>query len=106
MALKDGEWVDFRPVKPYDGQTIQNGMRALSDQSRYFRFFSPIVKLSDEQLHYFTEVDQHNHVAWIALAHDKIEQLGVGIARFIRFQHQAHIAEFAVTVVDSYQRRG
>lgn len=106
IALKDGEWVDFRPVKPDDGQTIQNGMYALSAKSRYFRFFSPITKLSDANLHYFTEVDQQHHVAWIALAHDTAEHPGVGIARFIRFQDQPQIAEFAVTVIDSYQKRG
>lgn len=106
LALRDGELVDFRPVRQDDWETIQNGMSALSPQSRYLRFFSSISKLSDAQLHYFTEVDQHDHVAWIALAHDKTGHPAVGIARFIRFQNQPGFAEFAVTVIDSYQKRG
>lgn len=106
IALVDGELIDFRPVKRDDGQIIQDGMYALSKKSRYFRFFSPITKLTETQLHYFTEVDQQNHVAWIALAHDQSQHPGVGIVRFIRFQNQPHIAEFAVTVIDKYQRRG
>ncbi|MGR8930943.1 MAG: N-acetyltransferase family protein [Gammaproteobacteria bacterium] len=105
-ALKDGELIDVRPVRPDDWQTIQNGMYALSEQSRYFRFFSPITKLSAAQLHYFTEVDQHDHVAWIALAHDINEHPGVAIARFIRLRERPHIAEFALTVIDNYQNRG
>lgn len=81
-------------------------MSALSSQSRYFRFFSAISKLTDKQLHYFSEVDQRHHVAWIALADGTSEHHGVGIARFIRFKHQINAAEFAVTVIDRYQRRG
>ncbi|MCX7113060.1 MAG: GNAT family N-acetyltransferase [Proteobacteria bacterium] len=106
LALPDGELVDFRPVRQDDRQTIQNGMSALSLQSRYFRFFTPVAKLSDALLHYLTEVDQQNHIAWIALAHDDPEHPGLGIARFIRDKDQPTIAEFAVVVIDSYQQRG
>lgn len=106
LSLRDGELVDFRPVKPNDKETIQKGMLALSSKSRYFRFFSPILKLSDTQLYDFTEIDQQNHVAWMALAHNEPEQRGLGIARFIRIQNQPEIAEFGVAVIDSYQHRG
>ncbi|WAR44406.1 GNAT family N-acetyltransferase [Methylomonas rapida] len=106
LPLADGELIDFRPVRPTDWETIQDGMSALSAQSRYLRFFSPIAKLPDDLLRYFTEVDQHQHVAWIALVHQRMEHPGVGIARFIRSDDQPAIAEFAVTVIDSYQHRG
>jgi GNAT superfamily N-acetyltransferase len=106
LPLQDGELVDFRPVRPDDKETIQKGMLGLSMKSRYFRFFSPILKLSDAQLHNFTEIDQHNHVAWIALTHNEPEHRGVGIARFIRIQNQPAIAEFGLVVCDSYQHRG
>ncbi|MDD5275052.1 MAG: GNAT family N-acetyltransferase [Methylovulum sp.] len=106
LPLRDGELVDLRPVRPGDKEIIQKGMLALSMKSRYFRFFSPILKLSDAQLHNFTEIDQHNHVAWIALAHNEAEHYGVGIARFIRLQNQPAIAEFGIVVIDSYQHRG
>jgi len=47
LPLRDGELVDFRPVKQNDKETLQKGMLALSSKSRYFRFFSPILKLSE-----------------------------------------------------------
>jgi GNAT superfamily N-acetyltransferase len=106
LPLRDGELVDFRAVKQNDKETLQKGMLALSSKSRYFRFFSPILKLSDTQLYDFTEIDQQNHVAWMALAHTEPEQRGLGIARFIRIQNQPEIAEFGVAVIDSYQHRG
>jgi len=106
LPLRDGELIDFRPVKQNDKETLQKGMLALSSKSRYFRFFSPILKLSNTQLCNFTEIDQQNHVAWIALAHNEPEDRGLGIARFIRLQNQPEIAEFGVAVIDSYQHRG
>ncbi len=106
LPLRDGELVDFRAVKQNDKETLQKGMLALSSKSRYFRFFSPILKLSDTQLCNFTGIDQQNHVAWIALAHNETEDRGLGIARFIRIQNQPEIAEFGVVVIDSYQQRG
>lgn len=106
VALADGKRIDFRPVRPDDWQIVQDGMLALSSRSRYLRFFSYISQLSDQQLHYFTDVDQHDHVAWIALARNQTEHTGVGIARFIRLPKQPNVAEFAVTVIDSYQHRG
>lgn len=105
LALRDGELVDFRPVKPNDKEVIQKGMLDLSSKSRYFRFFSPILKLSETQLHNFTDIDQLNHIAWIALSHEP-EPRGLGIARFIRIQNQPAIAEFGIVVIDSYQHRG
>jgi len=106
LPLWDGEFVDFRPVRQEDRVTIQDGMSELSLQSRYFRFFTPIAKLSDKQLQYFTEVDQQNHIAWIALAHEQPGHPGLGIARFIRMRNQPTMAEFAVVVLDSHQQRG
>ena len=106
LPLRDGELVDFRPVRQNDKDTLQKGMLALSSKSRYFRFFSPILKLSDTQLHNFTEIDQQHHVAWIALTHNEPEQRGLDIARFIRIHDQPEIAEFGVAVIDSYQQRG
>jgi len=106
MTLPDGEPICFRPINSNDRTILEKGMSSLSYQSRLFRFFSPIIKLSDEQLRYFTEVDQDNHVAWIAVSQNQPEQTGVGSARFIRSPYQPNLAEFAIVVIDSYQKRG
>ena len=106
LPLRDGSLVDIRPVRPDDRKTLQNGMSDLSHQSRYFRFFNPKAQLSAAQLDYFTEVDQQDHVAWIALARNQPGQAGLGIARFIRLPAQPDIAEFAIVVVDRHHRRG
>lgn len=78
----------------------------LSPQARYLRFFSPVNHLSEEELRFFTEVDQVNHVAWGALKADDLNFPGLGVARFVRIPETPEIAEAAVTVMDSYQRKG
>lgn len=106
LPLRSGELVDFRPVRQDDRETIQGGMSALSSRSRLFRFFTPIAKLPDKWLDYLTVVDQHHHVAWIAISRDQPQHPGLGIARFIQSHEQPTVAEFAVVVIDSYQRLG
>ena len=106
FALEDGTQVLLRPVSSDDRERIQNGMAALSSQSRYFRFFTSAPRLSDQQLRYFSEVDQRNHVAWIALDSSEPKHPGLGIARFIRTNEDPSVAEMAFVVIDAYQCRG
>jgi ribosomal protein S18 acetylase RimI-like enzyme len=106
FTLQDGTQVLLRPVIPDDRERIQNGMAALSSESRYFRFFTTAARLSDRQLRYFREVDQHNHVAWVALDSSNPKQPGLGIARFTRTNEEPTVAEMAFAVIDAYQHRG
>src|SRR5690242_8826717 len=106
FTLQDGTCVLLRPVASDDRERIQNGMMVLSSESRYFRFFTSAARLSDQQLSYFTEVDQLNHVAWVALDAISPKHPGIGSARFIRLKEEPTVAEMALTVIDDYQRRG
>ena len=81
-------------------------MAILSSETRYFRFFTAAAQFSDHELRYFTEVDQHNHVAWIALDSSNPNHPGLGVARFIRTNEEPTIAEMAFVVIDAYQGRG
>ncbi len=96
----------LRPVIPDDRERIQTGMAALSSESRYFRFFTSAPRLSEQQLRYFCEVDQHNHVAWTALDSSDPKNPGLGIARFTRIREEPNVAEMAFVVIDAYQHRG
>jgi len=106
FTLQDGTQVLLRPVIPDDRERIQNGMAALSSESRYFRFFTSAGRLSDQQLHYFSEVDQSNHVAWIALDSGNPKHPGLGVTRFTRIYEEPTTAEMAFVVIDACQRRG
>ena len=106
-TLPDGRRILFRPIEPGDKKLLVDGFRRLSPESRYRRFFRSIDHLSDAQLKYLTEVDQENHVAWVAVLPDAPEEeRGAGVARWVRLRDEPDAAEGAVTVVDSLQGMG
>ena len=105
-TLQDGTRVGFRPIQPEDKHWLQRGIEEMSPESRYRRFFAPVDHLTEDQLRYFTEVDQVDHVAWLATLADARDHRVVAVARFIRIPGRPDAAEAAVTVIDEYQGRG
>lgn len=103
--LGDGSRVLFRPITPEDKQRLAVGLKRLSDESRYRRFFTYIDHFTENQLRYLTEVDFEDHYAWIAVLTDLDGEPGVGVGRWIRTEDPG-LAEAAVTVIDQYQGRG
>ncbi len=106
VRLRDGSEVVIHIGNPCDKACLARAFDQLSVRSRHMRFFSPINKLSDAQLTYLTEVDGINHVVLVALVNDGQQHKGIGIGRYIRNQQDSEVAEFAITVSDSYQGRG
>lgn len=104
--LRDGTHVLIRTVSPDDKAALASGFERLSSRSRYLRFHTAVERLSDQQLAYLTDVDQVNHVAWVAQDLDQPDEPGIGVARFIRLDDEPTVAEAAVTVLDEYQGRG
>jgi RimJ/RimL family protein N-acetyltransferase len=104
ITLRSGQRVLIRAVRPDDAPGLAEAYEQLSETSRYRRFFAVKPHLSEQSLAYFTDVDHHDHEALVAVS-PGTGQL-VGVARFIRDPRQPDQAEVAVTVVDSWQRRG
>lgn len=106
-TLADGTRVLFRPIQPADRELLQAGLRELSPESRYRRFFRHIDHFTEDQLRYLTEVDGHEHVAWIAVLPEPTGRIrGVGVGRYIRIKDEPEVAEAAVTVIDAFHHRG
>jgi RimJ/RimL family protein N-acetyltransferase len=104
IALRSGHRVLVRALRPDDGPGLAEAFEQLSETSRYRRFFTAKPQLSEQTLAFLTDVDHHDHEALVAVAPDS-GQL-VGVARFIRIPGEPDLAEVAVTVTDSWQRRG
>jgi RimJ/RimL family protein N-acetyltransferase len=94
----------IRPIAPDDKEALVAGFERLGEVSRYRRFLSAHARLSDSELRYFTEVDHHDHEALVAI--DPDTGRGVGVARFVRSPEDPTAAEFAIAVVDDWQRNG
>jgi GNAT superfamily N-acetyltransferase len=103
-VLRDGSEVAIRELTAHDAPVLKEAFERLSRESRDLRFLGAKPKLSARELEYLTDVDGHTHEALGAV--DASTGEGVGVARFVRLAPDAPVAEVAVTVVDSWQRRG
>src|SRR4051812_46854696 len=90
----------IRPIAPEDKALLVAGLRALSPESAMKRFLSPKVSFSAAELRYLTEVDQHDHIAYVVLEGGSL----IAVARCVRTGPD--VADVAVVVGDSWQRRG
>lgn len=106
LTLLEGDRVLIRPVLPSDKEELEEGFTRLSQESRYFRFFSHLDRLTTEQLRYLTEIDYHDHFALAAFALDEPDHPGIGVARYVRSPNTDADAELAVAVIDDYHGRG
>ncbi len=106
VQLADGTAVILRPVAHSDNEYFRLGFLSMSPEARYHRFFAYSPGLSDAQLRYFTEVNQLNHVAWVAVTAKPTPAPGLGVARFVRMPEQPEIAEISLAVIDVMQGKG
>jgi GNAT superfamily N-acetyltransferase len=106
VVLNDGTRVLIRPIRPEDKGLLQQGIQRLSPQSRYLRFLHYLERLTAAELRYLTEIDYRDHFAWVAVSLDQPDQVGLGVARYIRDKTHPDQAEAAVAVIDEFQGRG
>lgn len=94
--------IAYRPIRPDDVERLKAFHRTLSQEAIRLRFHGYIRELPDGLAHRFCEVDGQDRVAFVAVAGEP-EQI-VGVGRFDR--QEGGEAEVAFVVADSYQRRG
>lgn len=104
-VTKDGKKIFIRPIRPEDATLFVDLFHALSPQSVYYRFFSPIKSLSHAMLARFTQIDYDREIALVAIHEtDEGEQM-VGVARVIMERNRTN-AEFSVLVRDAWHGKG
>jgi GNAT superfamily N-acetyltransferase len=104
--LPDGVPVLIRPIRPDDKRMLTDGLRRLSDDSVHRRFLTLKRSFSRAELRYLTEVDGRDHVALVAEYPEEPVRRLLAVARFVRLGDDPEAAEVAITVADSWQRRG
>ncbi|MFO0663536.1 MAG: GNAT family N-acetyltransferase [Polyangiaceae bacterium] len=106
--LSDGTHVTVRALLPEDRPALEEALHRATPGTLRSRFLSESFRPNAEMLRYLTEVDGWDHVALVATVDslDLKQELGVGIARFIRLTSAPNTAEAAVTVDAAMRRRG
>jgi GNAT superfamily N-acetyltransferase len=102
VVTRDGSAVPVRPLGRGERRPVQAVFDGMSAESRRLRFLTPIPRLPGGMLRRLAEVDHDRHGAWVA----EVGGEPVAIARFVRFTDRPHVADVAVSVMDSWQGRG
>lgn len=107
VVLHDGRTAIIRAIDRGDAQILEAALKRLSPTSRYRRFMTGVSHLTEAEVEYLTNVDGIDHAAFGAgfRAVDGSDD-GIGVARYIRSTSDPTEADFAVTVIDEYQRLG
>ncbi len=97
------DFFEIRPISPTDKIPLQVGLQMMSPESIRQRFFSAKKEFSEQELKFLTEVDQDNHLAYVAVHHKDGHLFPAGVIRAIRKKDHEHMAEIGITIVDCYQ---
>ena len=107
-VLRNGDRGFIRPIEPRDKAELAAGLTELSDLTVHRRFLSPKRRFTSAELRYLTEVDGHDHAAYVAEALDPVtgDRRVVAVARWVRLADEPDTAEAAIVVADSLQGKG
>jgi acetyltransferase len=100
----DGVVVTIRPTRPDDASIVQDFVRELSPEARYFRFMGAVRELTPQMLRRFVRIDQTCEVALAAVATRGGRTRQLGECRYAVCP--GGDCEFAVAVLDAWQGRG
>ena len=112
--LRGGGQYAVRPIRPDDAQMLQDLVRGLSAESRYFRYVSMLSELPPSMLSRFTLMDYDREMALVAVFKERVvtddgsitetERI-LGVSRFIT-NPDSTSCEFSLVVADAYSGRG
>ncbi len=112
--LRGGGDYTVRPIHPDDAQMLQDLVRSMSPESRYFRFVSSLQELPATLLSRFTLIDYDREMALVALYTDRTtgadgesvetERI-VGVSRYIT-NPDSSSCEFSLVVADDFKGQG
>ncbi|HEY9565799.1 MAG TPA: GNAT family N-acetyltransferase [Nocardioides sp.] len=100
VLLLDGSTAHVRPIRPEDDQLLVDFYSRVSEESKYYRFFSPMPTLSERDVKRFTNVDHHDRVAFVVILADRM----IAVGRYDVIKPGE--AEVAFLVEDQHHGRG
>jgi acetyltransferase len=104
--MTDGTDIVVRPIRPEDAVIEKSFVENLSLESRYFRFMSPLQKVSPAMLARFTQIDYDREMALVAVIGEHTPEARIiGVARYIG-NPDGQSCEFALAVADDWQSHG
>ncbi len=89
-----------------DKELLQEGFKKLSLLSKTYRFHRPKATLTENDINYFLDIDNYDHLAIGAIERRGDKKYGIGLIRYIREKNNPDCAEVGLTIIDDYQHKG
>jgi GNAT superfamily N-acetyltransferase len=103
-TLPDGRRAEIRSLRPEDRAGLIAAIDRTGDESRYRRLFAFKRSFTEQEIAFYVNVDQVNHVALVALLDEGGQPIIVGGGRYVVLEPGR--AELAFAVDDSHQGQG
>jgi acetyltransferase len=112
--MRGGGRYTIRPIHPNDAEMLQDFVRRMSPESRYFRFVSTMRELSLKMLARFTLIDYDREMALVAVYRQrKPDEEGgftetesiIGVSRYVTNPDRMS-CEFSLAISDEFNGQG
>jgi acetyltransferase len=97
-----GRTCTLRAIQAEDADRLQAFIRALSAESRYYRFLSVLAELPQRMLIRYTQIDYDRELALVAVQGAGEDERIVGVVRYLLNPDRVS-CEFAVAIADDWQ---
>ncbi len=104
-TFKGGIEVRFRHIKPSDEEEMRRLFYRFSDQTVYYRYFSPIKAMPHAKMQQYVNVDCNRTVAVVALVGPPEQEHIIAEARFVKDRTRPY-GDVAFVVDEEYQGIG
>jgi len=105
QTFKNGLEVRFRAIKPSDEDDMRRLFYRFSDQSVYFRYFTPVKTMPHTKMQEYVNVDCNRILSIVGLIGDPSEERIIAEARFGKYPDKPY-ADIAFFVDDQFQGYG
>jgi len=103
--FKDSLTVRFRAIKPSDEEEMRRLFYRFSDQTVYYRYFSPIKTMPHKKMQEYVNVDYRYTMSIVAIIDESGVEKIIGEARYVKTQGEP-FADTAFVVDEHYQGMG
>ncbi len=105
QRLKNGSIISFRAIKPSDEDELRRLFYRFSDESIYYRYFSPIKTMPHNKIQEYVNVDCNRMLSIVGVVGDSIKERIIAEARYVKDQYLPY-ADLAFVVDENYHGLG
>lgn len=104
-TFKDSLSVWFRPIKPSDEDDMRNLFYRFSDQSVYYRYFTPLKTMPHMQMQEYVNIDYRNVMSIVGVILEEGVERIIAEGRYAHLQDSSY-ADMAIVVDEQYVGMG